>query len=232
LSVECDSIAEADPGNFSEMYAAATGKSLATAKRDTRIARSFTRDQLEALVQMQTTQGDQTRIAKIKDAGKRGEVVNLIASGMEVEDAMKEVLEVEQLPPFAVRESKEAHKAEAAPKSAAGGEMSDDEWFQSNCGAKAALLKDPAKYKADALLYRRTSEQRQSFRSNSKRHLEFAKKAGVTGPFYGLLNRLISISHPKDWLLCEECNGANEVGGRRCARCFGAGHHVTTERYL
>jgi len=232
LSVDCDAIAEAGPGNFSEMYAAATGKSLATAKRDTRIARSFTRDQLEALVQMQTTQGDQTRIAKIKDVDKRGEVVNLIASGMEVEDAMKEVLEVEQLPALAVRESQEAHEAEAAPESATGGEMTDDQWFQCYCGAKAAFLKDPAKFKADAILFRWTSELRRSFRSKSKKYVESAKKAGVTGPLYGLLNRLISISHPKDWLLCEECKGANEYGGRRCEKCYGAGYYLKTERYL
>jgi len=217
--------------SFAALVALATGKSLSTAKRDTRIARCFTAEQIEALEQMQVTQEEKTRIAKVKDEGMRGEIVSLIASGMEVEDAFKACLEADAPAPVDGK-SKESREAEAASNAATSGQMTDDQWFQEYCGRKAAFLKDPARFKADAILFHRTSEQRQSFRSNSKKLVEAAKKAGVTGPFYNLLNRLINISHPDDWSLCGECKGANEVGGRKCEKCYGAGYQLKTEQYL
>ncbi len=62
--------------------------------------------------------------------------------------------------------------------------MSDDEWYERYCGAKAALIKaDHAKYKSDALFYRATLEVRYEFRAKVKEILAWHKKpSGMNGP--------------------------------------------------
>jgi hypothetical protein len=222
---------EAKSAKFEEMVAAATGKSVSSAKRDTRIAKAFDAEQLEALHQMKATQADMIRLAKVKDEGKRGEIVNLIASGMEVDDAFADALGAEA-PAATYSKTKEAEATAAAEPGESG--MTDDEWFETYCGAKAALLKDPTKFKADALLFRATSDLRQSFRSKAKKHVAATKKGGVTGLFYSLLNRMCSMSHPKDWLLCEGCLGAGTTGEgeAKCSKCFGGGYHLRTETFV
>lgn len=231
---EAEPAAEGAAGpNFDEMVSAATGKSLASTKRDTRLARSFTEEQLEALEQMKVTQGQMTTIARIKDEVKRGEVVNLIASGMEVEDALKEVLKDGDVPTPADGQSKETREAKRAAKEEKAAELSDDEWFETYCGEKARMLGDPAKYKADALLFRRVSDLRHAFRSKGKKFLAETKKAGITGAFFNLINRFISVSHPKDWLLCDQCKGTcNDPKGGKCSKCYGGGYLLRTEQFL
>nr|WP_257787850.1 ParB N-terminal domain-containing protein [Paludisphaera borealis] len=208
------------------MVAALTGKSLASARRVLRIARSFDTEQLEALEQMQVTQGDMTRLAKIKDEHKRGEVVNLIAAGMEVEDALKRIMG-EAAPTPADGKSRETREAEAAKADAGKDSLDDEAWFTEFCGQKAAMLKNPAKYKADAILFRKLAQIRQTFRTNSKKPLKVAKKAGAAGPFLELASGVASVSHPKEWLVCKKCKGAGMTRGSECKNCQGGGYLVT-----
>lgn len=228
---------------FNETVAAVTGQSVASVRRSKIIANAFTAEQLEVFVQMEINQTDMITIAKIKDEGKRAEVVALIASGMVPEDAIKEVMKDEAPEKYnsktagaAAAESKKATKEERAP------ELTDDEWFTVNCGEKAAMLGDPARFKSDALLFRSVSELRHAFRTKGKKFLAATKTAGNYGALWNLINRFVSISHPKDWLICPTCIGKGTVGGevdaaipttvQKCPKCFGGGYLLKTEEYL
>ena len=118
-------------------------------------------------------------------------------------------------------------------------ELTDDEWFEQNCSEKAGMFGDYAKFKADALLFRSVSDLRHTFRTKGKGFLAATKKAGVTGAFYNLVNRFISISHPKDWLLCPQCKGqgadlspTSDGTTHKCPKCFGGGYLLKTEEFL
>jgi ParB-like chromosome segregation protein Spo0J len=239
----------ASEAQFNETVAAVTGQSAATVRRSKAIANAFTAEQLEVFVQMDVNQTDMMTIAKIKDEGQRAEVVNLVASGMVVEDAIKEIMK-DQAPSkynnktagAAAAEAKKATEGERAP------ELTDDEWFDADCGEKAAMLGDPAKFKSDALLFRQHSELRHAYRSKGKKSLAETKKTGITGAFFNLVNRVLSIAHPKDWLICPGCfgkgtvaSGASEAevakfgegyASKNCTKCFGGGYLLKTEEYL
>lgn len=235
--------AVADAANeteFNKKVAAVTGQSEVSVRRAKAIGNAFTEEQLEVFTQMEVTQVDMLTIAKIKDAAKRGEIVALIASGMTVDDAIKEIMK-DAAPTRYNKHEKQADgdkEAAKAVKAAKEPELSDDDWFEANCGEKAAMLGDPARFKADALLFRSVSELRHAFRTKGKKFLADTKKAGITGAFYNLVNRFISISHPKDWLLCPECKGQGSTppspGGvaAKCGRCFGGGYLLKTEEFL
>lgn len=229
----------ASEAKFNETVAAVTGQSAMTVRRSKAIANAFTAEQLEVFVQMEVNQTDMMTIAKIKDESQRAEVVNLVASGMVVADAIKEVMK-DKAPARYNNGGADADAAKAAAKADKEPELSDDEWFTANCGEKAAMLGDPAKFKSDALLFRKHSDLRHAYRSKGKKALGDTKKTGITGAFFNLVNRVLSISHPKDWLICPECKGkcVNEslsaVAAEpvKCNKCFGGGYLLKTEEYL
>ncbi len=218
-----------EPANFPELVAATTGVSIDKAKRLAKLARTFNADQLEVLEQMQVSQTDMLTIAKIKDDADRGAVVNLVASGMEPAEATREVLK-DAAP-------KPANGAEKPKKEPGESDLSDDEWFATYCGKKAEMLAEDRRegYRGQALLFRRCCDKRHAFRTGIKKHLEEAKKKGLIGALYAAFNRAISISHPKDWLLCGDCRGTGKDDkGHKCqgAGCLGNGFIVKTETLI
>ena len=224
--------------DFDAKVAATTGQSLRSVGRAKKIANAFTADQLEVFTQMEVSQIDMTQIANIKDESLRAEVVNLIASGMVVAEAIKEVCK--DAKPVREKSASTGTRAEGEGRTrkAAVAEQTDDEWFADQCGEKAAMLGDPARYKSDALLFRAMTEVRHYFRSKGKGHIGATKKAGNYGALWNLFNRTASISHPKDFLLCPACSGKGTVptagseGTEKCPKCFGGGYLLKTEEYL
>ena len=225
---------------FNKKVAAATGQSEMSVRRVKAIANAFTEDQLEVFTQMDVSQTDMLTIAKIKDASKRAEIVALIASSMTVEDAIKEIMKDAAPSRYMHKEHAGEEKAAAkVSKEVKAPELTDDEWFEQNCSEKAGMFGDYAKFKADALLFRSVSDLRHTFRTKGKGFLAATKKAGVTGAFYNLVNRFISISHPKDWLLCPQCKGqgadlspTSDGTTHKCPKCFGGGYLLKTEEFL
>ena len=229
---------------FDQRVASATGQGEATVRRAKAIANAFTHEQLEILGMVGASQADMLTIAKIKDINRRGEVVALIASGVDVEVAIKQVMGSEA--PTRYNETKVADETKKATKTAKAQkapELTDNEWFEQNCGEKAAMLGHPGKFKTDSLLYRAISEIRHQHRAKVKGDLSGAKKAGSTGPFFNLVNRYLSISHPKDWFLCIDCKGKGTIGSAsigesgsepapKCPKCYGGGYLLKTEEYL
>jgi hypothetical protein len=227
--------AEEPTTGFAEMVSGATGKSSATAKRDIKVAKSFNDEQLEVFEQMSVSSKDMLTIAKIKDDEKKNHIVNLVAAGMEPEEAIKEIMK-DEAPAAYNGPKKEEAEAKAAAKTEKQADLTDDEWFDTFCGEKAAMFKDSAKYRADAILFRQAIEPRHTFRSKIKKSVADTKKGNVLGLFYFLMNRVISISHPKDWLICE-CKGQGEITNDRgnvvkCPKCNGGGYALKVEQYL
>jgi ParB-like chromosome segregation protein Spo0J len=222
-------------GNFAETVAAATGQSLGAARRAASLARTFDPDQLEVFDQMKVSQTDMLTIQKVKEEDKRGQIVSLIASGMEAADAIKEVMG-DQAPSRQDGKSVAEREAESVTKKETEPELSDDEWFSKYCGDKAKLLGDSTRYKADALLFRRISEPRHTFRTRAKKTVASVKAAlsTGTGPFLNLVNRFISVSHPKDWQLCDICTGKGKPprSSSPCTKCYGGGYLLSVERFL
>jgi hypothetical protein len=220
--------------SFASQAAAATGQSERSVSRSLKIAKAFDEDQLEVFNQMSVSQTDMLTIAKIKDEVKRGEVVYLIASGMDVADALKEVMR-EAVPVRDNGTSKAEVEAKAAAKEEKRSELSDAEWFATYCGEKAAMLGDTARFKAGSLLFREIADARHVFRTKVKAALKRTAEAGTKDSFYSLVNRVISISHPKDWLICDGCKGTGSVetpgllAKPKCNKCLGDGYLLKTE---
>lgn len=212
------------------VFVAATGMSKRSAERKIALARKFDEEQLEALDQMKVTQEEREEIARIADPVAMNQVINLIISGMDVPMAIAEVLKDQA--PVVVTKAQEAAQAKAAAKEAKAPELNDEEWYATQCGEKGAMLADPAKFKTDAILYRAVVDERAAFRAKVKGKVKAVRQDRVSGPFCNLINRTISVSHPKDWALCGTCGGKGVVNGQKCPRCYGTCYELTTEEYL
>lgn len=222
--------AEEKEATFTEQVAAATGQSERTAKRTIRLAKTFDDEQLEVFEQMGTSQDDMTAVAQVKDSAQRAEIVTLIASGLDPRAAITKI--TGNAAPVGDG-SKSRAESKAAAKQEAQPELTDDEWFAESCGEKAALLANPAQYKADAILYRQLGKLRHEFRSKAKAKAKATKDSGVFGNFFYLVRRFVNLSHPKDWLLCDQCTGKGvKADGVKCGKCAGSGVLLSVEDYI
>jgi ParB-like chromosome segregation protein Spo0J len=217
-------------GEFVKQLANATGQSERSARRKTRIARVFTPDELLGFLHVGVTEQQMEAIAGVKDDEKRHAVTALVLSGLDFQEAWKATFGVEvdfSASSKAEKQEKAEARAEKVP------ELTDAEWFERECGEKAKLLGDPTLYKQSALLYRHTAEPRAKFRSAIKKEIAAMKAAGQTKtPLYGLLNRVISMSHPKDWFFCDDCQGKGHKDGQPCSKCRTGCVALRTENYL
>lgn len=175
--------------SFDKTVAAATGQGVAAVRRAKALGKAFSEEQLEVFTQMEVSQDDMLTVSKIKDDDKRSEVINLIASGMDVEPALKELLKDEA--PTAYHKKNAEAKAERAEKKALADaakvpDLTDDEWFDTYCGEKAAMFKNPDRFKSDALLFHLATDPRAAFRSQMKKGLAATKKAGNYGGLWNL----------------------------------------------
>jgi hypothetical protein len=219
---------------FTSQLSAAIGVTKRQAERELRIAKAFDEDQLQVLDQEEISKESREHISKVKDDGDRSAIVNLIASGMDADKAIKAVMK-DAAPAPVNKKAKEAAAAKKAARAEAAKELSDDEWYETYCSAKGKLLADATKYKSDALLYRKVVDKRAAHRSEVKAFVKATKEAKILGPFYSTLNRYISFTHPKDWALCGTCGGTGVNPNdetRRCPKCGGACYELAIETYL
>ena len=106
--------------------------------------------------------------------------------------------------------------------------------------ARASRRSNPAKFKADAILYRHTADARAVFRASTKKLLKAGQRRwrlrrALQPHQPGDLTRT-----PKDWLICSECKGRGEFASAdpsrpeptKCRKCFGACYNLKTEDYL
>lgn len=227
-----------------------TKKGEKTLERIKNIADSFSEEELEILDHLGLSQDQLLELTKLEESA-RSRAVSLLAMNEDFEEASKQALASDVIPePEILKDLKREQKKYGSPgepiyvsesakkapacheidtdttpsENAKSTEESDEEWLQNNCSYLSQHLQNPSNFNGDALLYRHTREVRKSFREDTKSDLAETKK-GCHGPFYKLMEKLASISHPKDWHLCGDCSG----GG--CRSCSGGGYWITTEDY-
>jgi len=196
------------------------GVSLTIAKERTRIARVFDAEQLQVFDQMKVGVTLMNEISAIKDAAVRGQIVNLIATGMDPRQA----IDSSGSPPETASKPKahEPHRAEV--------EMSNDDWINTYCHDLVGKLKDPTRYREDAILYRIAKEPRHALRTCKPIQLAVkSHKATRNGALFRMVIKFYKMSHPRDWLLCSDCSGTGSSGPKVCGACFGDGYKIATE---
>ena len=180
----------------------------------------LTEEELIVLADREVGQVDLASLAKIQDPDRRRAAISLIASGL----SPKAAIAFSNLPPNTTVTEVIGDLGPLRPVS----DYSDEEWLDYCCGEVMARLKSTAAFKRDALLYRRTSEERARLWAGTKKALAEAKGQQV-GPFFMLLSRLVNIDHPKNWLHCGPCEGTGASGdGSKCGYCYGHGYSTRT----
>ena len=137
---------------FAEIVAAVIGVSTSTAKRMQRIFLNLNDEQIQVCDRLDLPLGAIDSIAALKDAGQRAALIDLIDYGTPFDKAW------EKIAPDARRSTGKSRAREAAEARAAQerqSELSDDDWFTAHCAGTTNALADPARFKADALLFRR-----------------------------------------------------------------------------
>ena len=107
--------------------------------------------------------------------------------------------------------------------------MTDSEWLEAVCGKVRSRLGDTRAYDADALLYRKINTDRLEFKAKVQKHLDVIGYDGG-GAFTRLIWNICNVAHPKDWRVCESCNGTDQGSdGSSCQKCFpgGCGYRLT-----
>jgi ParB/RepB/Spo0J family partition protein len=223
---------------FNERVQAATGRSEKSVQRDVRITKGFKEDQLRSMIEAGLGDLDMIRILKATkgDPVERAEIVNLVCNeGMGVAEAIKEITGLDSVKDDSGR-SKTAGTAATSATAYPVAAMSDEDWFASSCARRARYLGNTEQYKADAILYHRINEQRTIFRKQVKKILDAYREEyrdRKVGRFFFTVNKLLNVSHPSDWFLCNACRGqGRDESGGECKKCRGACYDIRTEKYL
>lgn len=208
--------------SFPAVLAAISGISESSAKREQRLAVNLTDWQLSLCDVLKLNKGQMESLATIKSEAERDQVLSYVRVGKKFDDAWREVDPGGEM---ARGKPRSRAAAVAAAKEDERPELSDDEWFEQNCGETAAKLANPASFKSDALIFRRAAEPRHLFRIALKMALKDHRKAKTIGPFQSAINVVTCISHPRNWTLCGGCGGSGEDRtGAGCTTCRGAGY--------
>jgi ParB-like chromosome segregation protein Spo0J len=206
-------------GTFVEQVAAATGKSKDTIGRDLRITRSFPEDQWTLLLKLGSTQKDLLTIldATPNNVPARNQIVSLVASGQTTEQAIANVL-----------------GSESSTESS-GEQMTDDQWYMERVYEPfGKYLANDSQFREDAILYRHVIDALGKLHKATKKIQEAAKakaNGGKVGWLFLNLAQLTHLSHPRNWLLCQNCGGRGLVDpGVTCNTCKGACYRLKTEK--
>jgi ParB-like chromosome segregation protein Spo0J len=104
--------------------------------------------------------------------------------------------------------------------------LTDEEWIDQECVAILRGLKHQVAFRKDAALYRQTAEIRRKF-ENAMRHALDASGGQVDKcGFYRDITRVVTVEHPKHWLVCGKCSGTGKSGGFPCQKCRGTAYEV------
>jgi hypothetical protein len=212
---------------FRERVKSVTGASDSTLTRDLKIINGLDEEQVYVLGLVQCTHQAMVRIIDATDdLTKRSDIVNLVASGMEIDEAIVEV--------FGDQAGKAETKKVGEVEPTAGPET-EEEWFQRECGEFAGFLSDTEQYHAEAILYRRLRDERYEHRKRVKKIYEDfrkSRKGRRLGSFYWTVYNYLNASHPNSWVICGACKGKCAIDGEECSACRGAGYRSKSESYI
>jgi hypothetical protein len=208
-----------------------TKYSKRTVERIATLRKRFAHDELEMFRRKNLAQQKVEEISRIVNEKKRQRIIGLIASGMEFTKAWKKVMK-QDIDLSTTTKAEKVERAKAREEKVP--ELTDDEWFDQQCGAKSARLGDPTKFKQAALLFRRTADARAKFRASIKESLSEAEAHGdFDNSLWASLHFVFSLSHPRDWPICSACKGSGkDARGRACAKCRGNCIELQTENHV
>lgn len=216
--------------SFVRKAARQRGQTTRQVKNVLKIARQIPDDYLKDFGRLKVSQADLLRIARIEPEDDRLAVCNLIATvGIPIDEAINDIT----APKGQVVDHPQSRAipADVPPYQQTPEEdLSDDDWFDRQCKDVAKRLGDQAraKYKVDALLYRKIRPAREEFKGKTKAALAQSKKING-GPFRYLMRRAVNVDHPKTWLACPNCQGTGVSPHRNdCPKCLGNGYTLTT----
>lgn len=249
-AVDVEKVAEqvaAENKPFSQVIKETLKVSAATAGRLARVAKHLEPEQIDVLEKHKVTDHITDQLAALGDQSLIVKAINLIASGMDHAEAVRQAGKTK-------RDAKAAEKKgeptklqkslvpkpgkvvpAAKPKDK---DLTDDEWLAAHCDAIMKLLKRKGPFKRDAILYRRMHEVLVKLRGSAKKPLAEAKHADGNGGFFGSLVRVVKAAHPSDWLVCGSCNGTGHVMApgqdgkevkQTCPKCHGASYILKLE---
>ncbi|WP_435017455.1 hypothetical protein TA3x_005065 [Tundrisphaera sp. TA3] len=204
-------------------------------KQDALSGRAFTEPQLEVFAAQGTSQVWMETIARLEDADDRGMAVDLIAQGWEPAAAVAAATEVSHIE---LANGKTVDlSAVAATDALFESELTDDQWLAVHCSTILACLTDPARFRADAIFYRRNIDALSACHTkigrNAIRQTELISLGHQS--FHARIMRQFRTAHPKHWRRCDACEGTGlmKSGMVRtktpCQACSGGGYLVTQE---
>jgi hypothetical protein len=206
--------------SFYTMMGQKTGLKKSQIKKYIHAGKNLSSEQLGVLAAANVVLEDIHKINKMKHE-HIARAVALIAAGADAKVAIAEA----PLPPGTTVE------VVAGAPGVPDDQMTDGEWLQTYCGEVLERLKGAARavYTTDALVYRRLAAARRTLRVAAKEPLAIARQANP-GPFCGLVQKLVNLDHPKNWLPCGACGGSGEEeGGRPCGQCHKNGYVLQKE---
>jgi hypothetical protein len=143
----------------------------------------------------------------------RSAALTLVASGMAFGEALRQAkAQLQKDKPAETRKEED---------------LTDEEWLTTFCGGLMAHLKRPDRFKADAILYRRT---RRGLAQLKKAHgKDIAEAKGKAGLFWAAVSKLIHLKHPNDWMACGTCGTTGVQGDKPCSQCLGTGYKLAQD---
>ncbi len=104
-------------------------------------------------------------------------------------------------------------------------EQTDDE-FLADCPARRGLTESRRKvFDRHALLFRDAIPFRKAYYRHVKPLMNVVKGAGPTESSYYEMSRHFRGKHPKQWVLCKDCDGSGQVPLiGKCPTCYGQGY--------
>jgi hypothetical protein len=206
-----EEIVTGTPRAFSDMAGEQLGITGRQVRRDLKLAKNFTPEQIKALGILNLPIVDVERLAKLTQPQRR-DAIALLQMGNTIDEAITKATDGSP-------ETLDAQKKQNE------GDLSAKEWLELYCGTIRNKIEDRAIFDRHAILYRKTREHLAACTAKIKRNTdEYHFEA--PGDFTWLLMRLIYLAHPGLWSPCGACLGLNKEKPD-CVECKGAGFKLT-----
>jgi hypothetical protein len=200
-----------------------------------RLAEYFNESDLRMLKGASVHLDDASRIISLanKDPVVIGRILDRLAIGIPLEQAVHEGLHPEDIPPEPevsderIAELIQEYRGRKPPPE--NKDLSDEDWLNQVCGEIRKQLisaRNHTIYDMNALLYRKCQEHLQRFRQGIRDATLRAKNRGLiaSGPFLSIFWDLLRMEHPSHFIVCGNCRGTgNSPGGSYCHSCLGEG---------
>ena len=143
------------PKSFAKLAGEQMGPSYETTKKESRLVKNFTEDELKALsVCEQVTKSDLPKIAAVTDKAARKDLINMLCMNMPVDEAIAKATDGSET----TKRVHAKHREE---------ELSDKDWVTTYCARVLKGLQNDKEYRRAATLYRKVRTELAACRAGS-----------------------------------------------------------------